>query len=362
MIAHHTHQRGAASVAAPRVHPMVGRDTMMRQIIRFRRGYSLLEVLLTVSLLGLLLFAVGDSISHVLDATVLGEGRQNVSRSSDELASRLGEEARSSTAVFVPSSDVLGQPNTLGQEVDLFRKASDGTTAFVAYRFDAPSGTVSRYEYIPGSGGPPQIVHQDQMAENVGSFAAAKVAPGSIAGIVGGNNVNPVNVYYGSPELVGGNGIVTVAVDAGVTGEPQRHFDIHLSSRAAPTDVSILVSSASPTPSPGPSSSPVTVGFFILAPFHPAHGPNHGGDPGNPGHGPGGVPGSAVFYGLGSGQGDTWFELTSQFGSVENGVYPVRNSDGSTVTVVIGCNGSPCPRFIPLPVATSGNLVDFQPR
>src|SRR5438132_11941662 len=97
-------------------------------------GYSLIEVLLTVSLLGLLLFVVGDSIAHVLDATRLGEVRQNVALSADELATRMAEEARSSTAVFVPSSDVLGQDNTGpsgGHEVDFFRKASNGSPAFV---------------------------------------------------------------------------------------------------------------------------------------------------------------------------------------------------------------------------------------
>ena len=338
---------------------------MMRHLIRSCRGYSLLEVLLTVTLLGLLLFAVGDSIGRVLDSTLLGESRQNISRSGDELASRLSEEARSSTAVFLPAMDVLGQPNdsTSGaHEIDFFRKASDGTTAYVAYRFDLASGVVTRYEYVPASGGPPQIVHQDQMAAQITAFSAAKVALGSVRGVVGGTTVNPVNIYYGTPEIVGGNSIVAVSVALGLAGEPQRHIYVNLSSRAAPTDISILVASASPTPSPGPTSSPISVGFFIMAPFHPPHGPNHGGDPQGEGHGPGGIAGSATFYGLGSGQGETWFELTSQFGSVENGVYPVKNSDGTTTTVAITCDTNPCPRFIPMPVATVSASIIFHPK
>src|SRR5215831_12033374 len=144
----------------------------MNQRVRSAPGYSLLEVLLTVSLLGMLLFVVGDSITHVLDATRLGETRQNVARSSDELATRMAEEARSSTAVFVPSSDVLGQDNgggSGGHEVDFFRKASNGSPAFVAYRFDGSTSFVTRYEYVPVAGGAPQIVHQDKMAEHIAS-------------------------------------------------------------------------------------------------------------------------------------------------------------------------------------------------
>jgi len=247
-------------------------------------GYSLLEVLLTVSLLSLLLFAVGDVVAHVLDTTMRGEGRQNVSRSADELAFRLGEEARSSTAVYIPSVYVLGRPNMLAagsQEVDFFRKASDGSSAFVAYHYDAPSGSVMRYEFVPEPGSTPQIIHQDEMADHVASFTAEKMTAQAAGGVVGAGSVDPVNIYYGSHDRVGGNGIVAVTVVEGLPGEPQRRFDVHLASRAAPTDVSILVPAGSPPPSPSPSNSPISVGFLLVSPnFHPPHGPYHGGDPG----------------------------------------------------------------------------------
>lgn len=335
----------------------------MRQSIRPSRGYSLLEVLLTLSLLGLLLFAVGDSVGHTLDATMLGENRHDMATSAEELASRLGEEARSSTAVFVPSVDVLGQSNdgpNGGHEVDFFRKVSDGTTAFVAYRFDAQTGDVTRYDYVPGAGGPPQIVHQDLMAQRIQSLAAKKTAPGSIGGIVGGGNVNPVNIYYGSPEVVGGNGIVAVSVDAGVAGQPQRHIDIHLASRAAPTDVSILVPSGSPPPSPSPSSTPITVAFGLVSQnWKPPHGPNHGGDPGGGGsHGPG-IPGTAMFIGNGSGPTVDWLSLYSAFNIVVDGVYSFKDSSGDTETVTISCNNGPCPPFAPNPIPTMGPNVLF---
>jgi prepilin-type N-terminal cleavage/methylation domain-containing protein len=335
---------------------------MTRQTLRPNHGYSLLEVLLTVTLLGLLLLAVGNTLSHVLDSTMLGEGRHNVSRTADELASRLAEEGRSSTAVYVPSLDVLGLPNTGptgGHEIDFFRKASDGTTAYVAYRFDQQSGNIDRYEYVPSVPNPPQIIHQDRMAEHIASFAAVRTAPGSIGGIVGGVNVNPVNIYYGSPEIVGGNAIVTVSVTSGIAGEPQRHVDIHLASRAAPTDVSILVNSGSPPPSPSPSSSPVIVGFSVVSGhIKPPHGPHRiGGGGGEPGGQPG-VPGSATFLGNGGGSTADWLSLYSAFTTVADGTYSFKDANGITETVTITCD-SGCPLFIPKPIQTTGPVVVF---
>lgn len=333
----------------------------MRHTIRPAKGYSLLEVLLTVALLGLLLFAVGDAVTHVLDSATLGESRQNVSRSAEELASRLGEEARSSTAIFVPVVDVLGQPSTTltgSREVDFFRKASDGSSAFVAYRFERKDGSVVRYEYVPVAGSPPQIIHQDLMAEHVASFTAARVTPDSIRGIVGAGNVKPVNIYYGSPELIGGNGIVAVSVLAGLAGEPQRHFNIHLASRAAPTDVSVLVPAGSPPPSPSPSSTPITVGFSLQSKPNPPHGPNHGGDPGDNGpgggiHGPG-IAGTALFAGNGVGPTVDWLSLYSEYNTIGDGIYKFQNSEGQPVTVTIVCDEGACPSFVPKPQPTTG--------
>src|SRR4029077_19236772 len=82
------------------------------EMLSSRRGYTLVEVLVTVAVLGMLLFAVGAAVTHVLDAEMVGAGRQSSFRSADELAARLGEESRSSTAVFVPNMDVLGQSNS----------------------------------------------------------------------------------------------------------------------------------------------------------------------------------------------------------------------------------------------------------
>lgn len=334
---------------------------MTKKSVRARRAYSLLEVLITISLLGMLLFAIAYAVSDALGKTTLDVGRNGVARSADELAARLSSEARSSTAVFVPPTDVYGQPNDEpagGSEVDFYRKASDGTPTFVAYRFDSGSGQVERFEYSPLDGGPPKILEQDAIAAGVSSFEAVFHEAASIPGIVGGADVKPVHIYYGSAAWSGGNGIVAVSISAGSSAGPQEQLEVHLASRAAPTDVSVLVAAGSPPPSPSPSSSPVLVGFTLHPPSQ--HGPIHqgGGDGGGPGLWGPGIAGTAFFSGNGVGTTVDWQSLYDQFDAVENGVYNFRDANGDLETVTISCDGA-CPAFVPNPIATQGPTVIF---
>jgi hypothetical protein len=327
-------------------------------------AYSLVEVLITVAIIGLLLVAVGNAVAHVLGVELLGSTRQSALRSADELAARLAEEARSSTAVFVPTVDVLGQPNsgTGAHEVDFYRKTSENGSAFVAYRFDAPSDTVTRYEYVAGAGGA-TISNSDLMAQGVQSMTAMRIEPSSVASVVGAASVRSVDVYYGSPQLVGGNGIVDVSIVAGSSGEQSQHLDIHLSSRAAPTNIAVLVPSGTPPASPSSSSSPIVVSFILRSRLQLPHGPNHQGDPGsgsaNGGiHGPG-LPGTAEFIGNGTGATIDWLALYSAFDTVSDGTYGFKNSVGDDESVTISCGSQPCPPFVPMPVPTSGTTITF---
>src|SRR5579863_1721474 len=319
------------------------------------RGFSVIEVLATLVVLGMLLCAVGAALTHVLDAEMVGADRQSSTRSIDELGARMSEEARSATAVFIPTTDVLGQSNggpAGAHEIDFFRKSSDGALNYVAYRYDDGTHDVTRFEYVPASGGD-QIVNSDLIATDVGALSATRTEPSAIGSIVGSSSVKTFNVYYGSSQLEGGNGIVAVDLTSGLAGEPQRNLTVHLASRAAPTDISILVSTASPTPSPGPTSTPIIVQFVLRSPNPPPHGPNHQGDPNGGSWGPQ-IAGSAEFYGNGSGNTEAWFDISSEYSIVMNGTYSYKNSNGVVDTVTIYCSGGSCPPFIPMPVPTSG--------
>src|SRR5579864_4757761 len=102
-------------------------------------GFSLIELLVSMAIILILLTAVCAAIIQVLKIEAVHAGRASMGRSASQLAARLQEDARSSTAVFIPSSDVLGNANggTNGaHEVDFFRKLSAGGETYVAYRFD----------------------------------------------------------------------------------------------------------------------------------------------------------------------------------------------------------------------------------
>src|SRR5215469_14385280 len=119
------------------------------------RGFSLIELLVSMSIIVILLIAVGATIVQTLHVQMLHLSRAESSRTISSLSERLAEEARSSTAVFIPGMDVLGMPNggsAGAHEVDFFRRLSAGGDAYVAYRFDASSGKVIRYEYTPSTG------------------------------------------------------------------------------------------------------------------------------------------------------------------------------------------------------------------
>lgn len=323
------------------------------------RGYSLVEVLVTLVVLALLVFAVGSAVVHVLGVEVLGANRMSAARSAEELATRMSEEARSSTAVFVPVTDVLGNSNagpSGSHEVDFFRKASDGGAAFVAYRFDSSNDTVVRYEYQTAPSGL-SILDSDLMATGIATMSAQRTSIAAASGLP----VAAADVYYGSAQLVGGNGVVEVSIDAGVPGQPKHHLDVHLSSRAAPTDIAVVVASSSPAPSPGPTSTPISVPFLLRSPAGFPHGPLHRGDPGGGSgtiYGPA-IPGTAEFYGNGSGNTESWFELTSLYGSLVDGTYSFQDSAGNAATVTISCAGRPCPSFVPMPVPTTGPAILF---
>jgi hypothetical protein len=321
------------------------------------RGFSLTELLISTSIIVILLIAVGAAIVETLHVQVFHLTRAESSRTITSLSERLSEEARTATAVFIPSADVLGQPNggSYGaHEVDFFRRLSAGGDAYVAYRYDAPTQAVTRYEYVPSTG-TDVISNADLAASEVAGFSAEREAVSSASIVAGTSDPVSVSIHYGGPELVGGNDVIVVHLQGtSPEGVPKSVTTIHLASRAAPTSLALLAPGIKPTPPPGTRTYP----FIILRPgfpVKPPHGPIHGGSPGNPDllHWIAAV-GTAQFLGSGDSAGGSWFELSSFYGSLTSGVYAFRDRDGSSITAVIGCAGGPCPVFRPLPVSAPG--------
>jgi hypothetical protein len=308
------------------------------------RGLTIVETIFSVAILALIIFIVGDAVSHTLRTSSLDLGRASESRGASGLEARLNEEARSATSVFIPALDILGQDNsaTNAHEVDYYRKASDGSDAFVAYRFDRGAGTVTRYDYV-FSGKTPQPSDADLAASGIAAFFPQAIAIGASGDVVKPDSIAPVSVYYGSLEHIGGNGVVLLSITTvALPGAPAESDTIHLTAKSAPTDLAELVTG---TP---PPQGPVVVAFIIVPKLMkgPWHGGGPGGDPGQI-HGPG-LPGSAMFVG-GDGGPINWFEISNIEPLLESGLYRFTDSKGNKIQLTISCEGGPCVQFPPKP-------------
>src|ERR1700680_974800 len=151
------------------------------------RGFSLAELLISMSIIFVLLVAVGAAIVQTLPVQTFRAARAGMGRTIADLSGRLNEEARSATAVFIPSVDVLGNANggaTGAHEVDFFRRLSAGGDAFVAYSFDASSGDVTRYEYAY-SAGTKAISNEDIAASDVAAFSVSRETASALSTVAG---------------------------------------------------------------------------------------------------------------------------------------------------------------------------------
>jgi len=331
-------------------------SAFLKRTVR-RRGYTLLEALIALGVLFILIYVVGDAVSRMLHNTAMSVGRANQSRTVLELAIRMNEEARSSTAVFIPATDVFGGSNSGSavHEIDFFRKLSAGGDAYVAYTFDATHFTVTRYEYTLSSGAA-TIVHADQVADGIGSLSASRAAAGSMNDVVSPATVSDVSILYAPEGVAGGNDVVTVQIQGqssgGGTPSP---VVVHLASRAAPTALSILTPAKAPPPAGG---VPITIPFIIRGvSFQVPHKPWHSGEPESGGTVGGSGPHlpwvAGALTSFGGASGFSWLDLESVYPVVESGSYTYRDSAGNLDTVTISCDGAPCPRFNPLPHAGS---------
>lgn len=320
-------------------------------------------MLIAIVLFAGLLFALGDAITHVLRFELLDAGRSTSNRTADELMTRLSEEARCSTAVFVPDRDVFGGPNGGpggAHEIDLFRRLAGGQDSFVAYRFDAERHDITRYDYSRAAA-TPVIADSDVVAGDIGAFTVTRSAISSASDAVGAADARSVTIQYGRDNVAGGNDIVDVAFETD-GGPVRRSFDVHLAAKAAPTNLAVLVQPAPapsvgpspPAPSPGSSASAV-IPFEVVIRNPTLLG--GGGGVGLVPQQPQIVDGSATVNGSAS---LSWLEFSQAYGMVEAGTYPFKDSNGQQLSVSISCQSGACPQFMPLPGGSDGSRLVFK--
>ena len=321
-------------------------------------GFSLIELLVSMAIILVLLMAICGAIIQTLHVEALHVGRAAMGRSVSQLASRMQEDARSSTAVFIPSVDILGNSNsgsTGAHEVDFFRRLSAGGDTFVAYRYDAASAAVTRYEYSSALG-IKSVLASDLAAGGIASLVAQRKAVAASSTVAGQTDPQRVTILYGTRELAGGNDIVVVTIATQESGgAPSENFQVHLAARAAPTSLAILAPAGPPSRPPPTTVIP----FVILRPgfqLHLPHGPIHWGSVGadDPFIHWVAAAGAVQFFGSGLTTAGSWFEFSSLYAKVTSGQYTFKQPDGSFATATISCIGGACPIFHPLPVSAPG--------
>ncbi len=220
-------------------------------------GFTLIETLvgaaIAVIMIGGLVVLVDRMVVWANAANLRVNGSANAAR----LIERLSSDAAGAWAVFVPSTDILGQSNTDGHEIDFFSEDGAHRVYAWAYTFDASTKSVTRYAIV--SGGAPVA------GDVIGDIDSLRATPASVSGLSSSASAaydplfasaSATDVPYtfsAMPSAIGGNRLVAVQlVASGVTR------DVALASEDAPTTFTVVVNyTPSPAPVVTPSPSPV---------------------------------------------------------------------------------------------------------
>jgi hypothetical protein len=130
------------------------------------------------------------------------------------LVARLQRDASSALAVFVPASDVLGNANADGHEVDFYARDSQNHPLFWAYRYDATAGTITRYTYAtPGAAATAGLAITSMTGLTATAIAASSlVSDPLVAAPLAGYTPTDVSLDVGYAGIEAGNGLTAVRI------------------------------------------------------------------------------------------------------------------------------------------------------
>lgn len=182
-----------------------------------QRGFTLIETLIAITIGVVVLALLTTAIQWALQWGRTIATRQTEHAQFEALVDRLHAEEDTAWAIFTPSTDVLGQANADGHEVDFFTRDSHDRPYFWAYRYDASARTVAKYVYSrPGT---PAIIDPASVVNGVASFKSATYTIDKLADasspiynpLFAAKTLRPVAIHYGyGSEVAGGNQITTV--------------------------------------------------------------------------------------------------------------------------------------------------------
>jgi prepilin-type N-terminal cleavage/methylation domain-containing protein len=222
-----------------------------------QRGFTVLEILLALAIalpVAITLAGVVRLASGGAEATA---GFAAQAAAMNDFVERLDAESHGAAALFVPATDVLGNPSCDPdgecRELDFFTRDTQGNAHFWAYRFDPLAHAIQRYAYATLGASGPQGVQPSGDALPMRKFEVRRV-PISKVRVPGLASYPPkdVSVALGYPGVTGGNAlaIVNLSNDA-------FHLRRELVPHLAASGFTVIVGTYAPSPPPTPQ--PTTV-------------------------------------------------------------------------------------------------------
>jgi type II secretory pathway pseudopilin PulG len=227
----------------------------LNAIVKNERGFTLIETVIGAAIAALVLWGLLVSVDRYATASAALETRLNAQTAADRFVERITAEAASSWAAFVPRTDVLGNANANGHELDFFTEDASHRIYEWAYLYDARSKSLTRYAYAPNV----TPVAGDVIGD-FDAFAAQTIDVPALGDPLSSaydplfaESSSPVVHYQfpGLPAAVGGNSLVVVHIAASGVDRTET-----IASGTAPTTFTIQIPY---TPSPAAQATPTPV-------------------------------------------------------------------------------------------------------
>ncbi|HLI95970.1 MAG TPA: prepilin-type N-terminal cleavage/methylation domain-containing protein, partial [Candidatus Baltobacteraceae bacterium] len=218
------------------------------------RGFTLLEVVISLALVALLAYLLLHVLGGGLAAARLQSERDVEQSTIGSLVDDLTEEEDDAWAIYNAPTDVLGQSNADGHEVDFFERDGKQRTYFWCYNYNAMTRTLTRYRFsFPGA-----VPQRDVVYTGITDFSShtypitAMQDPSTpvYSSLYSGAHLQSGIVrFYAStmPWIQGGNNVTYVHIETPIVKQ-----DLQLVTQTAPSGFTVVLWY---TPSPKPSAT-----------------------------------------------------------------------------------------------------------
>ena len=215
-----------------------------------RRGYTLIEILVALSVGLLALFVIMSAIITLANATTQSRQHQRDYTTANELMNALTRSADSATAMFIPPQDVLGNANADGHALGFMAKGHADVPYFWQFVYDANAHTVTEYDYTNFT--VPALTAHGQAFTGVNAFSASRITANELTDpFLQGYKPTSYELDTGFAGVKMGNTVYAVALQVG----PQQQRSAHLLPSTTVSGFNLVLEPAS-TPTPDPLGTP----------------------------------------------------------------------------------------------------------